>query len=406
MKRRIWYKILSIGVVWSILWCILYSPVMASEADYVITPIITGEDLEGDKRCFDLTVEPSRKRVVEVEVRNNTDGDVTVYTEVYTAVMSENGVVEYIDANTQEDTIEKRLSQFVAGDGEIIIPAEKSYLFQFTVNMPAEGLDYPVMGGLVFLVTPNPQEEITDTAHSPELGMQRQEGTELLKLSTNALDQAEVIRAGLELWLQEKDIASSVSAAFSYVVPLLLKTGESTASPSLTLEDISVQDDRSEIKAKIQNKTSIPGNQITIDAIVHKKGKKKVYFEASEENIEIPAHFDYELSIPAKGTAVEAGEYTLQLKLTAGDIQWQWKKDFTIGQEGANAAVKSGSDIPETDTKSGWRYFIIITVIFLMAATVTIFIMMLGKKRKEEEAIIKAIKNIKKNTLPTYGQRK
>jgi len=47
-------------------------------------------------------------------------------------------------------------------------------------------------------------------------------------------------------------------------------------------------------------KTPIAANQVTIVATV-KKGKKQVFFEASQENIEIPAHFDYELSVPSNG---------------------------------------------------------------------------------------------------------
>ena len=376
MKRRVWYRALNICITCLSMWYILCCPVKASEADYVITPIITDDALEDEELYFDLTIEPSRQQVIKIEARNNTDRAVTVYTKVYTA--------------------EKDLSELLEGENRITIPAQKTYLFQFTVNMPAEGLDSPLAGAFAFLLVPDRQENSTE-ALPAETDMVQPEGIEFLELSTDTLSRPETIKEEVENLLQETDIASSVSAEFSYVIPLVVKAGESTPSPVLSIKDISTTDYKNEVKAKIQNTTSIFAEKVTIEATVRKKGKKEIFFEAGEENIDIPAHFDYELSIPSKGKEVKTGVYTLQIKLSTARAQWQWEKDFTIAEEKTEARTENESNTQGATVKSGQYHFIIIPTFVLGIGMIAAFIILYRKKQIEKEAVRRVMIDIKKN---------
>lgn len=393
MKRRVWHRIVSIWMVCLVMWCIVCCRVKASETDYVITPIITDEALEGEP-YFDLTIEPSRKQVVEIEVSNNTDCAVVVHTRNYTGVENTDENSEALSPDEQAGSAGKRFSELLTGNREITIPAGKTYMCQFTVRMPEEGLGDPMAGALVFLLTPKEQEESTEAA---EAEVQQQEGTEFFQLSNAGLSNAKMIREGVENLLQEEAAAETVSAEFSYVIPFMLKTGENSASPALILKDISAADYENAITARIQNKTSVSADQVTIDASVRKKGKKKIFFEVREEKAEIPAHSDYELTVPAKGNPVQAGEYTLRIKLSTATAQWEWEKDFTIEEGKVNAAVQSETDMLKTAAVSVRYYLIIIPVLVLTAAAIILGILLYRKKRKEEEAVIKTIIDIIKN---------
>jgi len=354
----------------------------------VITPILTEEAQE--EPYFNLTVAPSRKQVFQIEVRNNTDKAVTVSANIYTAVQ-EADAVAYIGQDNPADAGEKRLSEYIEGDREILLPAQKAYLFQYTVNMPAEGLKEPMAGALVFLLSPDDPQASAEAPPAVEMGMGQSEGAGPLKLSSSTLSQPEVIKEGIEKLLQETE----QEAEFSYVVPVFLQAEEGVSSPELTLKDVSVTEDNNEVKAKIQNKTSIAANQVTIAATVRKKGKKQVFFEASQENIEIPAHFDYELSVPSKGIKIDAGEYTLQIKLTTASTQWQWERNFTITKEKSDAAIQSETDTQEEEVKSVRYDLLIIPVLLLLVGAVTVCILLQKKKRREEEAILSVMLDIK-----------
>jgi len=376
------------------MWYTLCCCVKASEADYDIVPIVTNEELEGEP-YFNLMVEPSRKQFIKIEVRNNTDMAVAVHTDMYTVIKNEDDNLEYIYSDDQMDSAEKKLSELLTGDTEVIIPGQKDYLFQFTVSMPAEGLVHQMAGALVFFLTPERQEEDSEEHQTAGSGMQLPEGAECLGLNADTLSQADVIREGVKKLLQDADTGASVSAEFSYVIPLILKAGESAVSPALTLNDILVEDYEHEIKAIIQNKTPISADQTTINATVRKKGKKKIFFEVSKKNIDIPAHLDYELSIPSKGKAAMEGEYTVQIKLTAANAQWQWEKDFTISEKKKNDIIQNEMYVQKTVAKSRRYYLVIIPAI--LSVVITICIILHRKKRIEEEAVIRTIKDIKKN---------
>lgn len=379
MKRRVWVRILSTGIVCLAMWCTLLCSVRASEADYIITPITT------DNNYYDLTVEPSRKQIIEAEVRNNTDNDVTVYAVFYTAVAGLEGAIEYIGPGDQMENNAKTLSEYITGNREIIIPANKSYLFQFTVDMPAGGMDVPIAGGIAFLMN-------SDQSKAAETEGEQRKDSELLGIDSDIPGQAEVIRNDLGDWLRETE-----PAAFSCVVPLFLKTGESSLTPNLVLKDILAQDYENKINVIIQNGTTISADKVNIDAVIRRKGKKEVFFEVREENAEIPANFDYELSVPSSGKKIKTGEYTLQMELTMGGTKWQWEKDFVINEDGfvnKDAGDAAVIVLEETDTTPGWRYFIIIPVVGLMIAAVIAGIILYRKKQREDEAVIETIKEI------------
>ena len=359
MIKKIWNRILNTLVICLLACMGSYDCVEASAEDYVITPVITDKSLEGDEGHFDLTIDPSRKQHFEVEVQNNTDHDAIVYTGLITTVIGEGGAVEYIGPGDRMNSAFVKLSELVTSESEIIIPAGKSYVFEFTASMPAEGLEVQVSGELLFLVSPQQLE--------------------------NGIE---------EDWrnlIAETDV-------YSYSLPVVITAGENAAIPALNLKDILAEDGAGSIKAIIQNDTSISADRVSIEAAVRKKGKKAVLFESSQKDIKIPEHFDYEFTIVSKGKELEPGEYTLHMEVSIGSTRWQWDKDFNI--EAENSA-DPGADYQETNTAGeGWHfnrfYIIMISLIILAAGAVIGGMALYLKKQKEEEAIIEIIKEMLK----------
>lgn len=359
MKRKVWNRKLCIGIICLAMWWIFLLNGKGSEADYIITPITANNDY------YDLTVEPSRKQTIEAEVRNNTDDDVTINAGFYTAVMGQDDTIQYTTA----------LSEYFSGSREIVIPANKTYLFQFTVEMPSGGLKTPIVGGIVLQI---------DADQST--AWEQQEDLEFLAMDSDLAEQAEIIRKGLGDWIQQTE----TTAAYSYVVPLFLKTGESSSAPDLVLKNILTDDYENNINVTIQNGTTLSANEVNIEAIIRKKGKKEVFYEAIEENVEIPANINYELSIPSLGKEIKAGEYTVQIELAIGDTKWQWIKDFVISDEAEGIEVAASEEPVIT---SYWGH-VIITLAGLLLVTVIVSIILYRKKQREDEARIKIIKEI------------
>lgn len=68
-------------------------------------------------------MEPEKEQTVEVQLRNDTDKDVIVETQVNSATTNLNGVVEYGKTKAKQDsTLKYNLADLVEVDSEVTIP--------------------------------------------------------------------------------------------------------------------------------------------------------------------------------------------------------------------------------------------------------------------------------------------
>ncbi len=67
----------------------------ASEFNFAVTPTIPENQVDKSKTYFDLKMAPGAKQTVEIQLRNDTDEDITIENTVNSATTNLNGVVEY-----------------------------------------------------------------------------------------------------------------------------------------------------------------------------------------------------------------------------------------------------------------------------------------------------------------------
>ncbi len=336
---------------------------MAAEFNFAVSPVIPENQIDKEKTYFDLKMAAGAEQTIEVQLRNDTDKDLTVEAVINSATTNLNGVVEYGDNKIKADkSLKYNLEEYVAVEKEIKIPKNAQINVAIKLKMPKAKFDGVLAGGITF------KEKTTadQTTSSSE---------------------------------DEKGLA--ITNEYSYVVALLMRQNQTTVTPNLKVTNVAAGqvNARNVINVALQNPKASYLNQLKVTSQITKKGQKKVLYEAASEGLQMApnSHFDYPISL--EGEKLAAGDYQLNLVAYGGKSEngtytvknsegkeesytykWVFKKDFTIKR-------KVAKNLNEKDVSIEENHLWIYLLIGILALLLIVFLVLLLFKRKKNKKL-------------------
>lgn len=343
MRRNIRLIIIVIGT------CLFLLPLFgikasASEFNFTVKTVIPDNQINKKQTYFNLFMEPSQKQTIVVELRNDTDKDVTVLVDINSAITNKSGVVEYGRNDVELDgTLKYDMGIIITTDSEVVVPANGNYMLKLNINMPEEEFDGIIAGGIRL-------KEKVDEENSS---------------------------------ISDSESGMSIKKEFAYEVAILLRVNENKLTPKLQLNDVFPNqiNFRNVISANIQNTKAMYMNNMTVEAKVTKKADNIILYEENKEGIQMAPNSNFSFPISLNGKKMKAGEYTLKLTATSMKETWTWTKDFTIEKE--EAKTFNAADVSLQNDYS-WLVYVVIGMGILLMVLILWMILSKGKNNKEK----------------------
>jgi len=360
MKKK--YLFLTSFIVAS-LFLIFSVPAQASEFNFAVNPVIPENQLDKELTYFDLKMDKGAQQILNVQLRNDTDKDITVEASINSATTNLNGVVEYGSNKIKPDeSLKYNLKDYAKIDSEITLAKHTEKEVPIVVDMPKESFDGVMAGGITF-------KEKTDS-------------------KDNSAD---------------KDKGLSIKNEYSYVVALLLRQNTADVQPDLKLKTIEPDqvNARNVINIGLQNPKAAYLNQLNVDASIYKKGSNDTLYKSRKDGMQMApnSHFSYPVAL--NGERLQAGKYVM--KMTAYGVKdgkgsfkakesngeennyvyrWHFEKEFEIKSDVADKLNEKDVSI---EKNNNWIYWLIGILILLLLILLLWFYLRKKRKKDDEE---------------------
>ncbi|MGX6962781.1 DUF916 and DUF3324 domain-containing protein [Vagococcus xieshaowenii] len=310
----------------------------ASELNFSVDTVLPDNQREGST-YFDLDMTAGQKQTLVTKIKNHSDKEIEVEALIEPATTNINGVVDYGQTkDTVDDTAPANLKEIAKADSQTVkIPANGSYDYKVTIEMPEKAFDGLIAGGLTFKEVEEEEKE-DETAG----GM-------------------------------------TIENKFAYSVAVLLRENDNSLPSDLKLNKVEADqlNARNVIYSYLQNPVAKYMNQLKVDAKVTKQGKSETLYETTKEGIQMAPNTTMAFPLRMEGKKLAAGKYTMHIEASSGSDKWSLEKDFEITSEEAKKYNEKDVSIEEDNTN---LYLMI--GIGVIAALLAIIILLLVKKKK------------------------
>lgn len=350
-------KILAIMALLSI--GISAKEVEASSLSFSIKPIKSEfqNPVQKDVGYFDLILEKGREETVSVEVTNGVDHPIKVNINVDSAKTNSNGLVEYSSSvNKADKSLKFNIEDYVKAPKTLELKAGEKKTVDIKVTSPKADAPGIIAGGLTF------KEEKTDTKEKES---------------------------------SKEEQGMSITNEFSFVLGFLLRQSEAKVSPDAKLLDVRAdhENGRNAIISDVQNFMPAYINHAKINSTVTKKGRDKVLFSKTKEDMQIAPNSLMKYPLELEGQKFTPGKYTMNMVMFGNEdpdgkfkadnnktykYKWEMTKDFTITSGDANKLNKSDVEMKQTPL---WMYGLIILGLLLLF----LLFFLWRKKKKADE---------------------
>ncbi|TFJ46694.1 DUF916 and DUF3324 domain-containing protein [Carnobacterium divergens] len=339
-------KKLVIGLIFLLSLVSIIPQANASQLKFSVEPVIPENQKDTSHSYFDLTMKPSEKQTLNIHMRNDTDNEVTVLPSVHAATTNINGVVEYGESNTKLDKTSKYNIEEIVKPAvdEVKIPANGSTDLELMIEMPKDGFDGILAGGITL-------KEKEDTAETKK----------------------EKTQQGL-----------AIENKYAYVVAVVLQETDVKIDSELKLNKVEPNqvNARNVINATLQNTQAKYMNQLSVDTKITKKGESDVLYSSKKEEMQMAPNTSFAYPVSLNGEKLKAGDYTLSMTAKSMGETWKFKKDFTIKADVAKAFNEKDVTVKK---EYAWIYILIGILLILLALLLIWFIIRKKKKEKEKK---------------------
>lgn len=274
-------------------------PVMAEEQEGGMSFTYTNKQPDNQLKAgnyFDLLMTPGQEQVLETELVNLSDEDLTINVIVSNATTTELGVIDYgpnKQANTENLTY--GLADLVTAPKSIELPKNGKATLKLQVKMPEEAIPGVVLGGIQL------QQELANQ--------------------------------------ETKEQILAVNNQYAYVYSLSLRENEDLPafefqSQATTVKSINGQ---TEIAVNMANLAPRIIKEMGIETIVTPKESEKVLAEQSLKDAKMAPNSI--ISLPLALGELGSGEYQTTTTVEVGDERWKWVEAFTVEKTEATQPV-------------------------------------------------------------------
>lgn len=309
---------------------------LASSPNFSVQAILPENQKSKNVSYFDFELMPNSQQTIEIAISSvSAVGEERTYKiEVNNATTNRNGLVDYSEGDREKDSSLKiALSEIVKVVPTVTIPHGETVRVPIQIDMPDEHFEGILLGG------------ITVTEVEDEL----------------------------------EDTKQQVTNVFYYNIGLALSQGDVTPPLELNLVGVSKSQEnrRSIISGIIQNPTARILRNLSIDASIHRKGQVKPLFYRSETNMAMAPNSNFDFGVGTEDQPLKAGSYTMKVKATAEDEEWEWTKAFEITKEEAKKLNETAVGLEINNT----ILYIGVAVGLLSALLVIITLLIVTNKR-------------------------
>lgn len=262
-----------------------------NDVGFTVEPVFTDTQIDQLKGFFFIKVTPgeSQDLVVRVKSTNQKPAKVKVY--VKDAFTNQNGSIDY------------------------------------------DGLEYTVDDTLT-----DSLEEIT-TVSDPEVTVQNFQVKDVTVKITPPEEAFQGVKCAAICVMKadEEESEQGLSSTFGYRVGLVVTEDSDTYADgsSLNLLDVqpTVHEGKRVIQARLQNPESKVLENLTVETKLRKKGSKEILRKRTTNDMRMAPNSQFDFATSWRMDPLEAGTYVLSVKASSGSNNWDWEKEFTIGEE-------------------------------------------------------------------------
>ncbi len=317
----------------------------AAEFNFAVTPQIPDNQIDKSKTYFDLQLDPDQRQELTVNLRNDTDQEVVVETQINSATTNSNGVVEYGENSIEPDSsLTFNLKDYVDAPSEITLAPHSQNAYTLDVHMPNEVFNGILAGGITFQ-----EKQAEETAASTEDS------------------------SGL-----------AIKNEYSYVVALLMRQTTDNSTPDLKMENAGVDqvNARNLIYGNLQNPNPVYLNQLAANMTVTEAGSDEVIYQLSKQDMQMAPNSNFNMGLPLNGDRLSPGTYVLKVDAygqkddngefiftSEGDqaenyrYNWQLEQEFEVKADEARKLNESDVTVKQDYT---WIYILAGILILLL----------------------------------------
>lgn len=258
----------------------------ANSAAFGVKAILP-ENQQGGASYFNLKMNPGQKQVVSVELFSLSGEDHTIYVSLLNGFTNNNGAIDYGVSGQKLENGGLRFTGVArTAENEILLPAGESVIVDIALEMPPEGFDGSILGGIHFLRKADEGETSGGAAFTND---------------------------------------------FAYLIGAVLFENEAAVPSELEFEGISPEiiNYTPTLVLGINNVQPNIEKDMILKVDIYKEGNVVLTHENDNVSFAPNSHMDYYL--PVEANTFEAGEYTaaVHMESTNGE-RWDAEFPFTV----------------------------------------------------------------------------
>lgn len=299
---------------------------------------------------FDLLVKPSEKQKLEVIVTNTGKATKKIRVTPTNATTNARGAADYSikeEKYEYDPTLKIPFTSLVSKAQTVEVKPGKSESIFFDFEAPQNEFDGVILGGFV--------------ADFPDSEENNNTEENVMFINKFQIVKGAIIRSTGSI---DKEII-----------------------PDIKLNDVkpALYTNRTAITANLQNTTPILLGDVQIDAKITKKGDTTVLKSESRTDVGFAPNSNFDFPIMWDNDPLEAGDYTLDMKVTANDKEFTFTEEFRITKTDSTKLNNEAVDLNEpTKDYTLWIILAIVFGIVIVALLVIIIIQYKKSKTKKK----------------------
>ncbi|MBP1040165.1 DUF916 and DUF3324 domain-containing protein [Vagococcus sp. BWB3-3] len=289
-----------------------------------------------------LKMNPKQEQEVTVELENYSDEEITIDLSLNGARTNGNGILEYGPSAFKKDSsMEYDLPDLVTIPDSIKVPAKGKADLILAIKMPEIAYDGIVTGGI----------------EMQKAGQVEAEGS--------------------------GEGGQTIVNKVAYLFGVTLSMTDKEISPELALQKVypELANYKNAIFLDVANTTAVKVENLTLDAMITKKGSEEVLYESKKANMSMAPNTLMSYPVSLAGEEMVAGKYTATVTASNGDKEWKWVEDFEITDEDADKFNQGDVNIVQ-ERGLNWKMIALIVVAGLSVVAGGIFVIRLVSKKK------------------------
>lgn len=320
------------------------------DVGFTVVPQLPQNQINSGVSYFDLMMTPGDEQVLQVELINTSNKDITVSVDTISASTNRNGIIDYTTPNIKDESLIVAFSEIAAPESEqITIPKNSSKMSDIKVTMPKQLYDGSVLGGLIFRKVSN-QKEINDSLTSSQ---------------------------------ENNTAGATIDNIYSYVVGVKLTETDTKVSPNFEIDSIdpTAINYQKAIFANIRNTQPLIIKGMDVNVEITKENSNEVLLENSLKNIDMAPNSVLPFPVLLDDVKMSPGKYIANIHIELNDQEWDFEEPFEID---ANATIMWEENTIKPSSSMPFWAIILITVGALVLLGIIILIILLLKRGKKE----------------------